>query len=120
VSSFSRNLGDKISRATQSRIFEPTPAGARKVVLATNIAETSLTIDGIVYVIDPGFCKQKSFTPRTGMESLLITPVSQVRARARVKNAGHMRGYHSHQHKRNISKSRFNLSLTNLQVVYQR
>jgi hypothetical protein len=43
-----------------------------QVVLATNIAETSLTINGIVYVIDPGFCKQKSFTPRTGMESLLV------------------------------------------------
>ena len=45
----------------QARIFEPTPAGARKVVLATNIAETSLTIDGIIYVIDPGFSKQKRF-----------------------------------------------------------
>ena len=59
----------------QIKIFEPTPAGSRKVVLATNIAETSLTINGIVYVIDPGFSKQKSFTPRTGMESLIITPV---------------------------------------------
>lgn len=42
----------------QSKIFEPTPEGARKVILATNIAETSLTIDGIIYVIDPGFSKQ--------------------------------------------------------------
>jgi len=40
----------------QAKIFEPTPKGARKVVLATNIAETSLTINGICYVIDTGFC----------------------------------------------------------------
>ena len=42
----------------QAKIFEPTPPNARKVVLATNIAETSLTIDNIVYVVDPGFSKQ--------------------------------------------------------------
>jgi pre-mRNA-splicing factor ATP-dependent RNA helicase DHX16 len=46
----------------QSKIFEPTPEGARKVVLATNIAETSLTIDGIVYVIDPGFVKENVYS----------------------------------------------------------
>ena len=50
-----------------------------QVVLATNIAETSLTIDGIVYVIDPGFSKQKSYNARTGMESLVVTPISKVR-----------------------------------------
>lgn len=49
-----------------------------QVVLATNIAETSLTIDGIVYVIDPGFSKQKSYNARTGMESLVVTPISKV------------------------------------------
>lgn len=50
----------------QAKIFEPTPPGARKVILATNIAETSLTIDNIIYVIDPGFAKQNNFNSRTG------------------------------------------------------
>jgi pre-mRNA-splicing factor ATP-dependent RNA helicase DHX16 len=59
----------------QSKIFEPTPDGARKVVLATNIAETSITIPGVVFVIDPGMVKQKTFNPRTGMESLVVVPV---------------------------------------------
>jgi hypothetical protein len=59
----------------QAKIFEPTPAGCRKVVLATNIAETSLTIDGIKYVIDPGFQKINSFSPKTGVESLQVVPV---------------------------------------------
>ena len=60
----------------QAKIFEPTPEGARKVVLATNIAETSITIDGVVFVIDPGFVKQNSYNPRTGMSSLVVVPVS--------------------------------------------
>jgi pre-mRNA-splicing factor ATP-dependent RNA helicase DHX16 len=72
----------------QARIFEPTPAGARKVVLATNIAETSLTIDGIVYVIDPGFVKENVFNPRTGMESLVVTPCSRASAGQRAGRAG--------------------------------
>lgn len=49
-----------------------------QVVLATNIAETSLTIDNIIYVIDPGFCKQNNFNSRTGMESLTVVPISKV------------------------------------------
>ncbi|KAG4079462.1 hypothetical protein HA402_005159 [Bradysia odoriphaga] len=56
----------------QAKIFEPTPPNARKVVLATNIAETSVTIDNIIYVIDPGFAKQNNFSSRTGMESLML------------------------------------------------
>ncbi|KAG1797729.1 P-loop containing nucleoside triphosphate hydrolase protein [Suillus plorans] len=60
----------------QAKIFEPTPDGARKVVLATNIAETSITIEGVVFVIDPGFVKQNSYNPRTGMSSLIVVPVS--------------------------------------------
>merc|ERR1712166_563508 len=72
----------------QAKIFEPAPPNGRKVILATNIAETSLTIDGIVYVIDPGFCKQNCYNPRTGMESLIVTPVSQASANQRAGRAG--------------------------------
>ncbi|KAI4306384.1 hypothetical protein L6164_029666 [Bauhinia variegata] len=72
----------------QAKIFVPTPKGARKVVVATNIAETSLTIDGIKYVIDTGFCKMKSYNPRTGTESLLITPISKASAKQRAGRSG--------------------------------
>ena len=71
----------------QAKIFEKTPDGARKVVLATNIAETSITIDGIVYVVDCGFCKQTSYNPRTGMESLVVTPISKANAEQRAGRA---------------------------------
>lgn len=72
----------------QAKIFEPTPKGARKVVLATNIAETSITIDGIAYVIDPGFNKQNSYNARTGMESLIVVPISKASANQRAGRAG--------------------------------
>ncbi|KAM6936505.1 pre-mRNA-splicing factor ATP-dependent RNA helicase DHX16 [Lycodopsis pacificus] len=95
-----RRLGSKIAELLvlpiyanlpsdmQAKIFNPTPLGARKVVVATNIAETSLTIDGIIYVIDPGFCKQKSYNARTGMESLIVTPCSRASANQRAGRAG--------------------------------
>lgn len=72
----------------QSRIFEPAPPGARKCVIATNIAEASLTIDGIYYVIDPGFCKQKVYNPKLGMDSLVVSPISMASARQRAGRAG--------------------------------
>lgn len=72
----------------QAKIFEPTPPGARKCILATNIAETSLTIDNIIYVIDPGFCKQNSYNARTGMESLVVVPISKASANQRAGRAG--------------------------------
>ena len=92
----------------QTRIFDPAPPGSRKVppgihtafkdfmetpspvdvdelsssppqvVIATNIAETSLTIDGIYYVVDPGFVKQKVYNSKTGIDQLVVTPISQV------------------------------------------
>ncbi|KAJ4156956.1 Cyclin-dependent kinase catalytic subunit [Fusarium falciforme] len=72
----------------QSKIFEPTPEGARKVVLATNIAETSLTIDGIVYVIDPGYVKENVYNPATGMSNLVVVPCSRASANQRSGRAG--------------------------------
>ena len=72
----------------QGRVFEPTPAGARKVVLATNIAESAITVDGIVYVIDPGFVKENIYNSRTSMESLVVTPCSRASANQRAGRAG--------------------------------
>ncbi|KAJ8074805.1 hypothetical protein AAF712_003922 [Marasmius tenuissimus] len=95
-----RTLGNKIAELVicpiyanlpsemQAKIFEPTPDGARKVVLATNIAETSITIDGVVFVIDPGFVKQNSYNPRTGMSSLVVVPCSRASANQRAGRAG--------------------------------
>ncbi|UKK00399.2 ATP-dependent helicase [Theileria orientalis] len=72
----------------QTQIFMPSPPGTRKCILATNIAEASITIDGILYVIDPGLCKVKSYNPKTGMESLVVAPISQANARQRAGRAG--------------------------------
>ncbi|KAM0346702.1 hypothetical protein ACHAPU_005415 [Fusarium lateritium] len=72
----------------QSRIFDPAPAGSRKVVIATNIAETSITIDEIYYVVDPGFVKQNAYDPKLGMDSLVVTPISQAQANQRAGRAG--------------------------------
>ncbi|KAF3777656.1 putative pre-mRNA-splicing factor ATP-dependent RNA helicase [Nymphaea thermarum] len=101
------NLGDQVGPvkvvplystlppAMQQKIFEPAPPAlkeggpaGRKIVVSTNIAETSLTIDGIVYVIDPGFAKQKVYNPRVRVESLLVSPISKASAHQRAGRAG--------------------------------
>lgn len=81
--------------AAQQRIFDDAPgpragsgAPGRKCIVSTNIAETSLTIDGIVYVIDPGFSKQKVYNPRIRVESLLVSPISKASAQQRAGRAG--------------------------------
>ena len=71
-----------------SRIFEPAPSGSRKVVIATNIAETSITIDGIFFVVDPGFVKQTAYDAKLGMDRLQVTPISQAQAKQRAGRAG--------------------------------
>jgi pre-mRNA-splicing factor ATP-dependent RNA helicase DHX38/PRP16 len=72
----------------QARIFEPSPDGSRKVIVATNIAETSLTVDGIMFVVDSGFCKMKVYKPSMGMDALQVFPVSQAAANQRKGRAG--------------------------------
>ncbi|CAI2181811.1 2391_t:CDS:1 [Funneliformis geosporum] len=72
----------------QGKIFEPTPPGARKVILATNIAETSITIDGVSFVIDPGFVKQNFYSAKTRMESLEVVTCSRASATQRAGRAG--------------------------------
>jgi len=72
----------------QTKIFEPAPDGSRKCVIATNIAEASLTIDGIYYVVDPGFAKIKAYNPKIGMDSLVVAPISQSSAMQRAGRAG--------------------------------
>ncbi|KAG5849513.1 hypothetical protein ANANG_G00111500 [Anguilla anguilla] len=70
---------------------KPSGAIGRKVVVSTNIAETSLTIDGVVFVIDPGFAKQKVYNPRIRVESLLVTAISKASAQQRAGRAGRTR-----------------------------
>ncbi|KAJ2777805.1 DEAH-box ATP-dependent RNA helicase prp43 [Coemansia javaensis] len=84
--------------AMQQKIFARAPeprtrggAPGRKIVVSTNVAETSLTIDGIVYVIDPGFAKQKVYNPRVRVESLLVSPISRAAAQQRAGRAGRTR-----------------------------
>ncbi|KIJ45233.1 hypothetical protein M422DRAFT_227959 [Sphaerobolus stellatus SS14] len=72
----------------QAKIFDPTSDGQRKVIVATNIAETSLTVDGILYVVDAGYSKLKVYNPKVGMDALQITPISQANANQRTGRAG--------------------------------
>jgi len=91
-------LYSSLPPAQQQQIFDsappPTRPGGpqgRKVVVSTNIAETSLTIDGIVYVVDPGFSKQTVYNPRVRAESLLVSPISKASATQRAGRAGRTR-----------------------------
>ncbi|KAG8347292.1 Helicase conserved C terminal domain [Trypanosoma vivax] len=74
--------------ATSTNVLEPAPPGVRKCVVATNVAETSLTIDGIRYVVDCGFMKTNVFRPKLGMNTLQRYPVSQAQANQRKGRAG--------------------------------
>lgn len=72
----------------QRQIFQPPPSGIRKCVVATNIAATSLTINGIKYIIDSGFVKQLNHNSRVGMDVLEVVPISKSEAQQRAGRAG--------------------------------
>lgn len=75
----------------QLRVFRQGPEGARRCIVATNVAETSITVEGVVYVVDSGVVKQKHYHPATGMDSLDIVPISRVQATQRTGRAGRTR-----------------------------
>lgn len=75
----------------QTAIFGPSPRGSRKVIFATNIAQTSVTIPNIRFVVDSGFVKQKMYDSSTGMDALLVVPISKAAATQRAGRAGRTR-----------------------------
>nr|KAJ0212315.1 hypothetical protein LSAT_V11C400158240 [Lactuca sativa] len=72
-------------------MFNPPPPNCRRFIVATNIAETSLTVDGVVYVIDSGYVKQRQYNPSSGMYSLDVVQISRVQANQRAGRAGRTR-----------------------------
>ena len=76
----------RLSQQEQDRVFEP--HGARRIVLATNVAETSLTVPGIRYVVDAGTARVKRYSYRNKVEQLQIEPVSQAAANQRAGRCG--------------------------------
>ncbi|PRQ29081.1 putative RNA helicase [Rosa chinensis] len=80
-----------LPRADQELVFSPTPRGKRKVVISTNIAETSITLEGVVYVVDSGFSKQRFYNPISDIENLVVAPISKASARQRTGRAGRVR-----------------------------
>lgn len=77
-----------LPQSAQQKIFYPAPPKTRKIILATNIAETSVTVPGVRYVIDSGKVKIKQFRNRLGLDSLLVKPISQSAAIQRKGRAG--------------------------------
>jgi ATP-dependent RNA helicase DDX35 len=75
----------------QMKVFETFPKSVRKVVVATNIAEASVTISGITYIVDSGFVKMRFYNPKTCTDSLVIVPTSQASAQQRAGRAGRVR-----------------------------
>ncbi|XP_058737040.1 probable pre-mRNA-splicing factor ATP-dependent RNA helicase DEAH4 [Vicia villosa] len=75
----------------QVRVFNPPPPNCRRIIVATNIAETSLTVDGVVYVIDSGYVKQRQYNPSSRMYSLEVVQISKVQANQRAGRAGRTR-----------------------------
>jgi len=81
----------RLGKDEQERVFDPAPSGKTKIVIATNIAETSVTIDGITIVIDSGLAKLNYYNPRTFTASLIETPISKASCNQRKGRAGRTR-----------------------------
>ena len=81
-------LHSNMQTLDQKRVFRPSPPGTRKIILSTNIAETSITIDDVVYVIDSGKVKEKSFDAISGVCMLHCNWISQACAKQRTGRAG--------------------------------
>jgi ATP-dependent RNA helicase DDX35 len=77
-----------LSTEQQMYVFEPAAENTRKVICSTNIAEASVTVDGIVYIIDCGFVKLRAYNPLTGIETLTAVPISKASATQRAGRAG--------------------------------
>ncbi|GAA5976414.1 hypothetical protein JCM10908_005491 [Rhodotorula pacifica] len=84
-------LHANLTSQEQTSVFRPTPAGKRKIVVATNVAETSITIDGIIYVVDCGRVKENAFDPETGITRLVECWTSRAGCRQRRGRAGRTR-----------------------------
>lgn len=78
----------QLAQNRQMNVFQPSAPGSRKVILSTNIAETSLTISGIKYVIDSGVVKRRVYDPKTGMDTLKVIKICQDQAWQRCGRAG--------------------------------
>ena len=81
-------LYGRLPKEEQEKVFDPAPFGRKKVIISTNIAETSVTIDGITSVIDSGLAKLNFYSPRTYTSSLIETPVSKASCNQRRGRAG--------------------------------
>lgn len=77
-----------LSTEQQMYVFEPAAENTRKVICSTNIAEASVTVDGIVYIIDCGFVKLRAYNPLTGIDTLTAVPISKASATQRAGRAG--------------------------------
>jgi HrpA-like RNA helicase len=77
-----------LSPDAQLLAFQPPPTGHRKVIFSTNIAETAVTINGVRYVVDPGYAKVRAYHPGTGMEALKVESISKAQSTQRAGRAG--------------------------------
>ncbi|KAK1395435.1 hypothetical protein POM88_014491 [Heracleum sosnowskyi] len=94
------HLYQECTKAINDFVFSPTSRGKRKMVISTNIAETSLTLEGVVYGVDSGFSKQRFYKTRlpniyynhiTDVENLIVAPISKASARQRAGRGGRVR-----------------------------